>query len=137
MSMYCVIETQFKNEEALIFALIETGLWRKDQIEIHSEPQHLVGYRGDLRQDKANIIIRRKYIGPSSNDIGFQRNKDGTFKAIISEFDKSRYNQSWIDKLKSNYAFHAIRLQQEKKGRQVSRTKLPDGKQRVEIKGYR
>jgi len=137
MSLYCQIETAMKNQEALIFALMETGLWQREQIEIYDEPQHLFGYRGDLRQDKANIIIRRKNVGPSSNDIGFQRNEDGTFKAIISEFDKSKYNQSWIDKLKANYAFQAIRLQQEKKGRQVSRTKLPDGKQRVTIHGYR
>ena len=137
MSLYCEIKTEFKNQDALILALMETGKWQKEQIEIYNEPQNLVGYRGDLRQDKANIIIRRKNIGPSSNDIGFQKQADGTFTAIISEFDKSRYNQSWTDKLKANYAFQAIRLQQEAKGRQVSRTKLPDGKQRVEIKGYR
>lgn len=137
MSLYCKIETQFKNPEALLCALMETGQWTAEQIEVHNEPQSLMGYRGDIRPEKANVIIRRRNVGMSSNDIGFQRKEDGTFEAIISEFDKSKYNQSWIDKLKANYAFQAIRLQQEKKGRQVSRTKLPDGKQRVEIKGYR
>jgi len=137
MSMYCNIETQFRNPEALLYALIETGKWTAEQIEIHEQAQNLVGYHGDLRPEKANVIIRRKNIGPSSNDIGFQRNEDGTFKAIISEFDKSRYNQSWINKLKQSYAFHAIRLQSEAKGRSVTRTRLPDNKIRVEIKGYR
>jgi len=135
--MYCEIKTEFKNQEALIFALMETGLWQREQIEIYDEPQHLFGYRGDLRQDKANIIIRRKNVGMSSNDLGFIKNEDNTYTAIISEFDKTKYSEHWTNKLKQNYAFQAIRLQQEKRGRQVSRTKLPDGKQRVEIKGYR
>jgi hypothetical protein len=137
MSLYCEIKTEFKNQEALIFALMETGRWQTDQIETYDDAVGLYGYHNDLRPEKANIIIRRKNIGPSSNDIGFQRNEDGTFKVIISEFDKSRYNQSWIDKLKSNYAFHAIRIQQESKGRSVTRTKLPNNNIRVEIKGYR
>jgi hypothetical protein len=135
--MYCSIETEFRNPEALILALMETGLWTREQIEIHTKPQHLVGYHGDLRPEKAEIIIRRKHVGSSSNDIGFSRNEDGMFTAIISEFDKTKYSTTWINKLKGNYAFQAIRLQQENRGRQVSRTKLPDGKQRVEIKGYR
>jgi len=137
MSLYCQIKTAMKNQEALIFALMETGLWQREQIEIYDEPQHLFGYRGDLRQDKANIIIRRKNVGMSSNDLGFIKNEDNTYTAIISEFDKTKYSEHWTNKLKQNYAFQAIRLQQEKRGRQVSRTKLPDGKQRVEIKGYR
>ena len=116
---------------------METGLWQREQIEIYDEPQHLFGYRGDLRQDKANIIIRRKNVGMSSNDLGFIKNEDNTYTAIISEFDKTKYSEHWTNKLKQNYAFQAIRLQQEKKGRQVSRTKLPDGKQRVTIHGYR
>jgi len=135
--MYCKIETQFRNPEALLCALMETGQWTAEQIEVHSEPQNLFGYHGDLRSEKANIIIRRKHVGQCSNDIGFSKNEDGTFTAIISEFDKTKYSEHWTNKLKQSYAFQAIRLQQEAKGRQVSRTKLPDGKQRVEIKGYR
>lgn len=137
MSMYCKIETQFRNPEALLCALIETGKWTAEQIEIHNEPQTLYGYRGDARQERANIIIRRKDVGMSSNDLGFIKNEDNTYTAIISEFDKTKYSEHWTNKLKQNYAFQAIRLQQEKRGRQVSRTKLPDGKQRVTIHGYR
>lgn len=137
MSLYCSVITQFKNEKALIFALMETGQWTAEQIEVHEQAQNLFGYRGDLRPEKANIIIRRKNVGPSSNDLGFIKNEDNTFTAIISEFDKTKYSEHWTNKLKQSYAFQAIRLQQEAKGRQVSRTKLPDGKQRVTIQGYR
>lgn len=135
--MYCLIETQFRSPEALLYALMETGCWSKEQIEIHGEPQTLYGYRGDARQERANIIVRRQNVGGSSNDIGFIKNEDNTYTAIISEFDKTKYSEHWTNKLKQSYAFHAIKLQQEARGRQVSRTKLPDGKQRVTIQGYR
>lgn len=137
MSLYCVIKTEFKNSNALILALMETGQWSKEQIEVHSEPQNLFGYRGDLRSEKADIIIRRKNVGPSSNDIGFQKNEDGTYTAVISEFDKTKYSEHWTNKLKQSYSYHAIRIQQESKGRSVTRTKLPNNNIRVEIKGYR
>lgn len=137
MSLYCSVQTQFKNESAIVAALVETGKWTKEQISIHQTASHLFGYKGDQRQEVANIIIRREFVPGASNDIGFVRNADGTFTAIISQFDKVKYNNSWINKLKSNYAYHAIRLQQEARGRRVARERLPDGRQRVKVIGYR
>lgn len=136
MSLYCTIETQFKSPEALVLALMETGLWTAEQIEIHSEPQNLFGYHGDLRPEKANIIIRRKNISNASNDIGFVQ-ENGIYKAIISEYDGRKYNKSWVDKLKQSYSFYAIKFQQEKLGRKVVRTNMPDNRIRVEVRGYR
>lgn len=126
-----------KNPEALIYALMETGQWTAEQIEVHEQAQNLFGYHGDLRPEKADIIIRRRNVGMSSNDIGFQKQEDGTFTAIISEFDKTKYSEHWTNKLKQSYSYHAIRIQQESKGRSVTRTKLPNNNIRVEIKGYR
>ncbi len=137
MSLYCEVKTEFKNLEALLYALVETGNWLSNQIESYIEPQSLVGYHGDLRPEKANIIIRRKFIGSASNDIGFIKEENGQYKAIISEYDSRKYNQSWIDKLKANYAYHAIKLDQDRKGRVVKREKLENGKQRITIGGYR
>jgi hypothetical protein len=78
--------------------------FNEDQIEVHQEATNLYGYKGDKRQDKANIIVRRKYVGRSSNDIGWERQEDGTYKAIISKFDSSKYNKDWNDKLTMNYS---------------------------------
>lgn len=118
---------------------METGNWTRQQIEVHQEAQGLYGYHNDLRPEKANVIIHRKFVGSASNDIGFIKDENGQYKAIISEYDSNSkgYNQSWINKLKQSYSFHAIRLQQESRGRQVTRTKMPDGRVRVEVKGYR
>ncbi|HEY9872686.1 MAG TPA: hypothetical protein V6D12_04590 [Candidatus Obscuribacterales bacterium] len=36
------------------------------------------------------MISRRNYISISSNDIGFKQQQDGTFEAIISEYDRAK-----------------------------------------------
>lgn len=138
MSRYCKVRTEFKDTEALLDALMETGSWTKEQIEVHSIPQHLCGYQGDQRKETAHIIIRRKHIGRASNDIGFVKEEDGNYKAIISQHDSGRYGSRWNGQLKGNYAFHKLRREQEGRGRRVSRTRCQrTGKQTVEITGYR
>lgn len=137
MSRFCLVETIFKNEVALVSALIETGNWTKNQIDIHSTPQQLFGYKGDARQESAHIIIRRKHISSASNDIGFIKDTDGKYRAIISEYDSRCYNAAWLNRLKGNYAFHVIKNQQERLGRRVNRERLSSGKQRITVTGYR
>lgn len=87
MSEYVVCETKFRDQKALIEALVEMGL-RQDQIEVHDTAQKLVGYQGDSREQRAHIIIRRKSIGHASNDIGFEKAADGSYKAWVSDFDR-------------------------------------------------
>ena len=142
MSMYCSVQTQFKDQEALITALTESRntlgkLFSLQDIEIHDIPTNLYGYRGDIRKEKANIIIRRRNVGGAANDVGFVKNENGEFTAIISEYDKTHYNEQWLNNLKANYAYHIIRARQEKMGRIVSRERLTNGKQKIIIKGYR
>lgn len=137
MSMFCQIKTIFKNRAALVAALMETGNWIKSQIELHDEPESLFGYRGDVRAQRAHIIIRRSHIGSSSNDIGFLKTATGEYEAIISKFDRSKYNDGFISRLKGNYAFRVIEQQQRMRGRQVTREKLKDGRQRITVSGYR
>jgi len=129
--------TKFQDEAALIDALLETGNWARHQIEIHSPPQNLFGYRGDKRSQKAHIIIRRKHVGSASNDLGFVRGENGNYEAIISEYDSSKYGKAWIGQLTGNYAYHRIRREQESRGRRVTRERCPNGHQRVVVQGYR
>ena len=77
--------------------------FKAEQVEDHEEAQNLYGYQGDKRAQKANIIVRRKYVGGSSNDIGFEKKEDGTYAAIISDYDRGRYNDQWMKKLESAY----------------------------------
>lgn len=57
--------------------------------QVSEKPEHLEGYHGDQRSQTAEIIIPRKQVGGASNDVGFKKNADGSFTAIISDYDKS------------------------------------------------
>ncbi len=137
MSRYCTVETTFKDQEALINALMETGRWTREQIEIHSEAQNLIGYKGDIRKQKAQIIIRQLCVGRLSNDIGFTIGEDGNYRAIISEYDSSKYGEAWVGQLTGNYAYHKIHKDMSRCGRNVSRERQANGHQRITVTGYR
>lgn len=102
MSHYSKIDTEFIDKEALIQGLVDMGFSR-ESVEVFDQPQTLYGYKGDPREDKANVIIRRRFVGTSSNDLGFVREADGRFRAIISDFDSRRYNVEWLSNLKGRY----------------------------------
>jgi len=94
------------DEAALVAALADLG-FAGDQVERHPEPQPLYGYQGDQRPEHAHVIIRRRWIGHASNDIGFVRGPDGVFTAIISEYDRRRFDDAWLIRLRQRYAYHA------------------------------
>ena len=104
--MHCVshftrVKTQFKSSENLVRALKAMGF---KQVEQHASPKGLYGYRGDLRSDTAHIIVRRKYVGGASNDLGFIRREDGTYEAIISAYDRQTgKDERWMTRLRREY----------------------------------
>lgn len=100
MSAYAEYVTEFDNAEMLIQCLKESGF---AEVEYHETAQHLIGYHGDTRQDTAEIIVRRKFVGSASNDIGYKRGEDGKFRAIISEYDSHTYDRDWQTRLADNY----------------------------------
>lgn len=85
MSSYNEIETQFSDQGCLVEALKELGY----QPQVTEKPANLEGYHGDKRTQTAEIIIPRRQVGGASNDVGFKKNADGTFTAIISDYDRS------------------------------------------------
>jgi hypothetical protein len=106
-----------KDSESLVEALKILGF---TNVEVHDTPQQLHGYRGDLRDQKAHVIIRKQYVGSASNDIGFLKMPDGTYKVWISDYDKSKYNDKWLTKLKSAYAINKLVKEAKRKGYQVT-----------------
>ena len=108
MSHFTRVKTKIKNKSALLAALADMG-YTANKVELHDTPQNLYGYRGDQREQTAEIILRRRYVGGSSNDIGFKLQEDGTYEAIISEYDSGRHNENWRDKLSQRYAYHNIK----------------------------
>lgn len=100
MSAYNEIETEYTDQDCLVEALKEMGY----QPQVSEKPQHLEGYHGDQRQQTAEIIIPRKQVGGASNDVGFKRNADGKFTAIVSDYDRSsNFNVKKQEQLKKLY----------------------------------
>lgn len=95
-----------------------------NMLKVSTSAQALEGYRGDKRADVAEIIIPRAHVGGAANDIGFKLQEDGTWSAIISEYDshsgvassKSKYAKGttgydalWLKRLNQRYAYHKVK----------------------------
>ena len=106
MSHFTTIRTQIKNIDFLLKALEDLGF---NTVEVHKKAQHLYGFLDDIRPENAEVIIRRKFISSASNDIGFKKQSDGTFQAIISEYDRFKYSQEWINNLTQRYGYHCLK----------------------------
>lgn len=113
MSHFTIIKTKITNHQSLVVALADVGFTK---VEVHESAQHLYGYMGDKRPQTAEIIIRRKFVGVASNDIGFKRQEDGSFEAVISAFDRGKYSNEWLNRLTQRYAYHVTRAKLEEQG---------------------
>ena len=93
------IDAAFKNRESLLQALAECGY----KVVEEGESLSLYGYQGDRRPETAQIVVRRKFIGSASNDLGFQKT-DAGFVPVISEYDQRYMMQGkFLTALKTNY----------------------------------
>ena len=100
MSKYVELRTSVTDERYLVEALQELGY----QPEVCREGRSLVGYRGDKRDEQAQIIIPRRQLDSASNDIGFARDKSGVYQAIISEYDRGiGFDEGWLGRLAQTY----------------------------------
>lgn len=88
MSAYKRIKCKIVNKECLIQALDNLGL----KHTIHEKPVALRGYVGDLRPQKAEIVVEKQQLNKSftgaSNDLGFTWNeKENAYDMICSDYD--------------------------------------------------
>jgi hypothetical protein len=103
-------ELQINDREMLVEALREDMKFQgcldglTVEVESHELAQSLIGFQGDTRPETAEVIVRRKFAGMSSNDLGFKRQESGNFKPIISGFDNGYYNSDWRDTLSQRYS---------------------------------
>jgi hypothetical protein len=115
MSHYIDIVTEIRDQDALLQALGRLG-FGTGKVEVYKDPTNLYGYQGDKRSQLAHVIIRRRFVGAASNDIGFLRQDDGRFVSHISEYDQSRYNTTWQNKLSTYYGVEKSKIELSKKG---------------------
>ena len=91
--------TAFKDRECLLNALAECGYGTVEE----GGGLSLYGYQGDRRPETAQIVVRRKFIGAASNDLGFQKTEAG-YIPVISEYDQRYMMQGkFLTALRTNY----------------------------------
>ena len=116
MSAYVKHEVCYKRKHQDLLVKALEDLYGEGNVEVHEEPQALWGYQGDVRAQKAHIIVRgegatkrgrggKNVVGGASNDIGFEWNEDGSCTAHISEYDQNHtFPKHKRDKVASGYA---------------------------------
>jgi len=125
MSKYVRVETQIKDEAMFVEALKEMCLEEGIEFE-RGESLSLYGYQNQERPEKADYVIRRRYVGRAANDLGFKRCEDGSIEAIISEYDQRHRGQKLLNGVRRRYAVRAVQQAARRAGHTV-RTEKTEG----------
>jgi len=100
VSKFSELQTVITDERYLVEALQDLGY----APEVCRDGKNLVGYMGDERPEKAHIIIRRWQLDSASNDIGFTRDGNGVYRAIISDYDRGiGFDTAWLGRVAQTY----------------------------------
>jgi len=130
MSHYSKIQTEIVDQESLLKALAGLGY---RNVEVHDYPVNLFGYRGDMRAEKANVVIRRRFVGDASNDVGFVKNADGIFQAVISEWDQQLLGADWVQKVCQAYAYQAVVAKLEEQGYSIATQEVDPATKKIRL----
>ncbi len=111
MSKYLTFtDVIFTNKALLLAALADLGYTDVEQ----GEGLSLYGYQGDERAERAGIIVRRRFIGPASNDLGFARTADG-YTPLISEYDqRTLHDGKFVARLRAAYNERVVKEMQQR-----------------------
>ncbi|MDZ4773312.1 MAG: DUF1257 domain-containing protein [Planctomycetota bacterium] len=107
MARYRKIQTGVKSERDLARALAEMGL---KGVEVHADAQPLNDWIGRPTEVLANVIVRRAFLGASSDDIGFARNANGTFELVLSDIHLFKFDRRWLDELARRTGTESVAL---------------------------
>lgn len=141
MSHYVDILTEIRDREALVRALGRLDF--EGKVEVHDTATSLYGYQGDKRNQKAHVILRRNFVGSSSNDIGYEKMPDGRFKAHISEYESAtgqyaggtgKFGAEWQKKLNTYYGVEKAKMAYEK--RKIKYVEDTDEKERPRLRAF-
>lgn len=86
-----------------------------------------------MRSERANFVIRRKYVGGSANDVGFLRQPDSTFDMIVSEFETETgayagdHKNDKVAFLEWRYQFNVVQQYAYESSFPVVEVETPDG----------
>ena len=130
MSKYLVFQSVvFKDRTLLLAALSDLG---------YPEPEEgvalpLYGYEGDRRRQTAAIVIRRRFLGSASNDLGFARTPEG-YVPIVSDYDHRTLNGGrFLTELRTAYSEHVVEEVRRRLHGSIRRT-VEDGLVRIQVR---
>jgi len=111
MSKYLTFtDVVFTSKALLLAALADLGYTDVEQ----GEGLSLYGYQGDERSERAEIVVRRRFIGSASNDLGFARTSVG-YAPVISEYDQSTmHDGKFVARLRSAYNERVVKEMQQR-----------------------
>lgn len=131
MSHFTCIKTKIIEQEELVGALRDMGYSPEIGRDIR-----LYGYQGDLRQDTADVVVRRAELSSASNDLGFACADDGTYSAIISEYDAREF-PDLVKKITQRYAERIVLKNVAIQGFQVAKREITsDGSIRLRMERW-
>jgi hypothetical protein len=97
-------DVRFQDRRLLLAALAAVGYGEVEQ----GERLPLYGYRGDRRDETAEVVVRRRFIGSASNDLGFAATPQG-YVPVISEFDqRTLHGGEFLVRLRTAYSEQVV-----------------------------
>jgi hypothetical protein len=119
MSKYLAFtDIVFTNEAILIAALGDLGYTEVER----GDDLPLYGYKGDIRVERAQLVVCRKHIGPASNDLGFAHTSQG-YTPIISEYDqRTLLGGKFLARLRTAYNERVVTEMQRRMSGTLQRT---------------
>lgn len=129
MSAYTEVQTNFTDPGLLCAALADVGY----TATMHETAVQLEDYHGLMRPDTAEIVVPRAQVDHAANDIGFKRQPNGTYQAIISQYDSRAHGQEWQLRLKIAYAERGTMAKATKAGLRYLGKGMINGKMRLQF----
>ena len=135
MSEYLVVESDFTSKKHIIAGLLALGV-PAECIEQHSIAVPLKGYRGDTREQRANIVVRAEHVnkylsGGASNDLGFEL-VNGNYVTRVSKYDRGKWWQKKEQKFMDEAVTARTIEQAKKRGYRITREEV-DGEIHLKV----
>jgi hypothetical protein len=122
MSHYTTIRTRISDMGSLICAVESMGYQYKTGKNLP-----MYDFCGNKTAYTADLVIPRKYLASVSNDIGFSRQEDGTYRLIISDYDQTAAKiKDFPQQIRQRYAYFKVKKE----------LQLEDNKQIIEEKKH-
>lgn len=133
MSHTTTIKVDMKNRIAIAAALCDAFGLRTSQVEVHQEPQVLLGY--SARQNRtAHVIVRKGTPVTRWADMGFLLGDAGSGAACFHD-DLDSIIPKRMPDIKKHYAKHVVLERARRSGQHVDIEEQKDGSLRLTVRG--